>query len=260
MTNGILMEMTVEEVEAFDPEVVVFAIGSVEAHGPHLPYGTDYYAGDAVVRRAVVLANQADARVLMYPTLPISNNVNAKRRPFVCRIRVQTLMRMLLDILTAIAADGVRKIVLWDAHGGNTDTIRATLRAFHDTQPIDGGVFVCKTYVPPHVFQAARVTHPSCHAGEAETARMMHLHPDLVKADKRANFPFGRLAVDALDSPNVYFVRPWHRCVPASAGGETREATAEMGEKLVEGAAEYLADLLVQLARAPWTEAFPYEA
>ena len=260
MSNGILMEMTVEEVEAFNPEVVVFAVGSVEAHGPHLPYGTDAYAGDAVVRRAVVLANGQNARALMYPTLPISNNVNAKRRPFVCRIRVQTLMQVLLDILAAVAADGVRKIVIWNAHGGNTDTLRATLRAFHDTQPIDGGVFACMTYVPAEHVRAAGVTHPSCHAGEAETARMMHLHPDLVKADRLADFPFGKVAVDALDSPNVYFVRPWHRCVPASAGGETRAATAEMGRKLVEGAAEYLADLLVQLARAPWSEAFPYQA
>jgi len=260
MSSGILMEMTVEEVEAFGPEVVVFAVGSVEAHGPHLPYGTDYYAGDAVVRRAVELANRQDARALMYPTLPISNNVNAKRRPFVCRIGVRTLMQTVLDILAAIAEDGVRKIVLWDAHGGNTDTLRATLRAFHDTQPVDGGVFVCMTYVPPEVFQAAGLAHPSCHGGEAETARMMHLHPHLVRNDKLADFPFGKLAVDALESSNVYFVKPWHRCVPASAGGETREATAELGQRLVEGAAGYLADLLVQLARAPWSEAFPYEA
>jgi len=40
VSSGILMEMTVEEVEAFNTEVVVIGVGSTEPHGPHLPYGT----------------------------------------------------------------------------------------------------------------------------------------------------------------------------------------------------------------------------
>ncbi|MHC4716570.1 MAG: creatininase family protein [Planctomycetota bacterium] len=259
MSDGILMEMTVEDVEAFDPDVVVLGVGSTEAHGPHLPYGTDYYATDATVRRGVELANQRGARALMYPTLAIGNNVNCKARPFVCRIGVQTLMQVLLDVMTAVTADGVRKIVLWNGHGGNTDAIHATLRAFADGQPVDGGAFACVASTPGEVIRDAGVTHSSCHGGESETARMMHLHPNLVRTDKLDNFPFGRLAVDALDAPSVYFVRPWHRVVPASAGGETRESKAEVGKRMFEGAAEYLADLLVGLSKAPWSDAFPYE-
>ena len=98
MWNGILMEMTIEQVRQFRPEVVVLGSGSVEPHGPVLPYGTDYWQCDAVVRRGVLLANQQNARALMYPTLPVGNNVNFKAFPFACRLRVQTLMQMLLDI------------------------------------------------------------------------------------------------------------------------------------------------------------------
>ena len=47
--------------------------------------------------------------------------------------------------------------------------------------------------------------------------------------------------------------------MPASAGGDVRKATPEKGRKLIEGAAEHLADLLVQLSQAEWTDAFPYE-
>ncbi len=82
MPPGILEEMTIEDVKAFDPEVLVWAIGSTEPHGPALPYGTDYWQADADVRSGVVKANQQGARVLMYPTLPIGNNANMKAFPF----------------------------------------------------------------------------------------------------------------------------------------------------------------------------------
>ena len=256
MSSGILMEMTVEEVRAFNAEVVVLGVGSTEPHGPHLPYGTDFYEVDGLLRRAVARANDRGARALLYPTLPISNNVNCKFQPFTCRIRVQTLMNVVLDILQAVTEDGVRKIVIYNGHGGNTDTLHATLRAFADTQPVDGGAFVCLAGSPPE--PADVIEHPSPHGGESETSRMMYLRGDLVKADKLADFPFGELAVEALRSGGHYFVKPWHRVVPASAGGETRQSSAEKGRKVVEAEADGLSELLVQLTQTPWSDAFPY--
>ena len=112
MSPGILEEMTIEDVRAFEPEVVVWGIGSTEPHGPALPYGTDAFQCDTTVRRGVVLANQKGARALMYPTLPISNNANFKSFPFTCRISPRTLMQVVLDVIEALEQDGVRKIVL----------------------------------------------------------------------------------------------------------------------------------------------------
>lgn len=259
MPNGILMEMTVEEVRELRPEVVVLGVGSTEPHGPVLPYGTDYFQCDGVVRRGVEIANGRGARALMYPTLPIGNNVNFKAWPFACRIRVQTLTQVLLDIFSAVSEDAVRKIVVYNGHGGNTDTIRATLRAHVDAHRPNEGAFVCMASCPPELSRPPLVEHPSEHGGESETSQMLHLRPDLVHKDKFDVFPFGKLRVEALSGAGVYFVRPWHRHVPVSAGGDVRQASAEKGRKIVEGAAEHLATLLVQLSQAQWTEAFPFE-
>ena len=57
MADGILAEMTIEDVRQFEPEVVVLAVASTEPHGPALPYGTDFFQGDAVVRRGVICAS-----------------------------------------------------------------------------------------------------------------------------------------------------------------------------------------------------------
>ena len=258
MADGILMEMTIEDVRAFAAEVVVVGVGSVEPHGPALPYGTDFYQCDAVVRRAVEAANRHGARALMYPTLPVGNNVNFQAWPLACRIRVATLINVLLDIFTALEADGIRKVVVHNGHGGNTDAIRAALRAHVDARRPNEGAFVCLASDPPGLHRPPLVEHPSDHGGESETSRMLHLRQELVRREKFDAFPFGRLAVEALDG-GAYFVRPWHRHVPASAGGNVHEATAEKGRQLVDAEASHLAELLVALSRAEWTDSFPYE-
>ncbi len=261
MSNGILMEMTIEDVRAFGPEVVAIGIGSVEPHGPVLPYGTDHWQCDAVVRRAVILANEQDARVLMYPTLPIGNNVNFKAFPFACRIGVQTLMHVILDIISALEEDGIRKIALFDGHGGNTDTIRATMRAHVGRNRPGEGAFVCLVSYPSALSKPPLVEDVSDHGGESETSRMLHLREDLVRKDKFDVFPWGQKpAVEALAGEGVYFVKPWHLHIPASAGGDVRKASAEKGKGLIDGAAEHLGRLLVQLSKTPWSETFPYES
>jgi len=255
MNPGILEEMTIEQIRAFRPEVVAWAIGSTEPHGPVLPYGTDAFQADAVVRRAVIRANGRGARALMYPTLPIGNNANFKAFPFACRISPQTLMQVVLDVLEALEDDGIRKVALFNGHGGNTDALRAALRAHAHARKPGEGAFVCMaSYVrPPGVIE-----HPSDHGGEAEVSAIMHLRGELVRADKLGVFPTGVLAVEALGEPGVYFVRPWHLHVPASAGGDVRRSSAEKGEKLIDHSADRLAELLVQLSAAEWTASFPY--
>jgi creatinine amidohydrolase len=257
MNPGILDEMTIEDVRAFNTEVVVWAIASTEPHGPVLPYGTDHLQCDAAVRAGVILANQRGARALQYPTMPIGCNANFKGFPFACRIAPQTLIQVVLDVIEALEEDGIRKIVLVDGHGGNTEMMRAALRAHaHRHRPGDGSAFVCITRGSA---PQGLIAHPSDHGGESEVSRMLHVRPDLVHKEKFGVFPWGELAVEALKDPHVIFVRPWHLYVPAAAGGDVREATEEKGRKLIEHSAEYLANLLVELTKAKFTDTFPYK-
>ena len=260
MVSGILSEMTMDDVRELKPEVVVLGVASTEPHGPILPYGTDFYQCDAVCRRAVVRANETGGRVLMYPTLPVGNNVNFKAFPFACRIGVRTLMRVVLDIIEALEEDGIRKIVIVSGHGGNTDALRATLREHFDRAPAERRAFVCLAggMAPKELSKV--IEEPSPHGGESETARMMHLHPDLVRADKLQNLPVAETLAEFPDDANITFVRPWYLYVPMGGGGETRKATAEKGRKVIEGSAEGLAGFLVKLSNVPWNPNFPYPA
>jgi creatinine amidohydrolase len=254
--------MTRDDVERLDPEVVLFGVGSTEPHGPHLPYGTDVYQTEGVCRRAVTRANERGAQALMYPTLPIGNNVNFKAYPFACRIGVRTLMNVVLDVIEAIEAEGVRKVVIVNGHGGNTDTLRATLREHAGRHGPGEGAFVCLTKTTDAIPDetADRIEHHSEHAGESETSRMLFLRPDLVREDEFAEFEIRDPVIDELATDDVSFVPPWHAYMPESAGGETRASSAEKGEAFVEDAADFVADLLVALDEAETDELFPYAA
>jgi creatinine amidohydrolase len=260
MNTGILEEMNMDEVRKFKPEVVLWGIGSTEPHGPIITYGSDYFQCDGLCRRATVLANKKKARVLMYPTQPIGNNVNFKPFPFACRMRVRTLMLLILDVIEALEEDGIRKIVLVDGHGGNTDSIRAVLREHFDRTDPDRRAFVCMTRGMPTAAAVRAIKHPSDHGGEGETSRNMYLRPDLVRTDKLRNLPFGKPFVKSIAEGKVHFVRPWHLYVPMGGGGETREASPAKGKALVETGAKGLADFLVELSQAPWNPNFPYPA
>jgi creatinine amidohydrolase len=252
--SGLLEEMTLDARRSFDPQIVVLPLGSVEPHGPHLPLGTDIFQVTSLCRRAVSLANEEDAKVLLYPTLPITTNVNMRKIPFALRIGVRTLMQLLIDIASQCYEDGIRKVVIVNGHGGNPAIIEAALR---EIAGMDDMPFVCMTrgFLPEGV--ANPIEHPSDHAGESETSRMLAIRPDLVHTDKLANNPFGRLAVPLL--AQCTFVRPWHLYMPETAGGETRHSSAEKGRRLNEGLAQGLAQFLVQLSQTPYSERFPYE-
>lgn len=251
---GLLEEMTVEEVRRFAPEVVVLPLGSTEPHGPHLPYGTDTYQVTRLCRLAVEQANEKGGKVLLYPTLPITNNANFRAFPFALRISIRTLTTVIIDIVTQCKEDGIRKIVIVNGHGGNPAAIDAALR---EIAGMDDMPFVCsasgltpKDFVNP-------IEHPSDHGGESETSRMMWIRPDLVRQDELTDNPFGKLRISTLS--RAHFVRPWHLYVPASAGGETRKSSAEKGKALIEANAQGLADMLVELSQASYDENFPYE-
>ena len=251
--SGILEEMTIDDVRAFKPQVVVLPLGSTEPHGRHLPYGTDTLQVTDVCRVGVIGANAKGARALLYPALPITNNVNFRKFPFACRIGVRTLMSVIVDIVTQCKEDGVMKVVIVNGHGGNTGAIPAVLR---EIAGMDGMPFVCAVDGLLGPDFKSPIQHPSDHAGESETSRMMHLRPDLVRTDKLRNNPFGKSRIPALKHAN--FVRPWHLYLPVSAGGETRTSTALKGNALHAEMSKNLAELLVQLSSAKLDKNFPY--
>src|ERR1035437_6866766 len=137
--DGVLEEMTIDEIRAMRPEVVVWPLGSTEPHGPHLPTGTDNFQTTALCRAGVAEANRRGARALLYPTLPITNNANMRKIPFALRMGVRTLMQVVIDVMMQCKDDGIRKVVIVNGHGGSPPALQAVMR---EMSGMDGMPFV----------------------------------------------------------------------------------------------------------------------
>jgi len=152
--------------------------------------------------------------------------------------------------------EGVKKVVLFNGHGGNPDVLRAFQR---DAMKQDGP-FIAMVNIYEIVPDAEQrlITHPSDHAGEWETSLMLACRPDLVRPDRFADNPPAPLKVDCLTRQPTHFVRPWHLYLPRSAGGDCRLSTAEKGSAIQAAATNQLAGFLKDLSDAPWSPTFPY--
>lgn len=258
MRPGVLETMTITDVAAFRPKVVVIPLGSTEPHGPHLPYGTDTITAASVAKQAVLRANENGARVLLLPALPIGNNVNFKKFPFACRISVRTLMSIIGDLVNFAVEEGVRKIVFVNGHGGNIAAINAALREVFDrfqeeifVCAVDTGVGAGETY--QRLFKDG-----SPHAGDHETCQIMHLAGDLVNRAALAPQPMHSPLLHSLKDGSCSWVKAWHRLMPSSSGGRPDAATPEKGEEFFNAGVQGLANLLLELNNAPWVPGFPY--
>jgi len=258
LSSGLLETMTITEVRSFQPEVMVIPLGSTEPHGPHLPYGTDTMLADGLTREAVELANAQNARVLRLPPLPFGNNVNFKDFPFACRLRVETLMAVIVDLVTFAVEEGVKKIVIVNCHGGNDATVNSALRSLFDRFQNTAFVGACGFGAFSENLYRELFFDGSPHAGDFETSVMMHYQPALVRDGERRpatmNFPI----LEALASGRISSVRNWAQLMPESCGGRPDEATAEKGRRFAQTDAAGLAAFLVTLSRSPWHSGFPY--
>ena len=248
--------MTIDDVRDLSPNVCVFPIGSTEPHGRALPYGTDSFQVESTSYGGTRRANEMGGRVLCFPTQRVSLNNNFRQFPFACRMQVPTFMALLKDLVEMCEAEGVRRFVFVNGHGGNPDVIRAVQR---DLAAKDG-IFTCLISTTQCASDEALAVweHRSDHAGEEETSQVMHLRPDLVREDKITDNPRHAPTVETINEFAVDFVRPWHLYIPESAGGDARQASAEKGRIVIESAIEGMGRLFSDLSKAPDTETFPY--
>lgn len=257
-TLGALETMRMDEAETFQPEVALLPLGSTEPHGPHLPYGTDSIIGGGVTAEAVRLANQAGARVLLLPLLPYGNNVNFKAFPLACRIGVETLSALLRDLARFTVEEGLSKLVIVNAHGGNADTIKAALRQIYDQW--GDRLFACTC--GPSSFAGAETkelfSDRSPHAGEYETSMVEHLAPALVKKGNAIPRPMRQPLPELFAYGQVDYVTPWHRLMPEACGGRPDQASTLKGAQFFEAATKGMAHFLIELSRAAWHPGFPF--
>ena len=248
-------ELTWEDFTAGDPAswVAVLPVAAVEQHGPHLPLGVDAYIAEAYLAR-VHAELPADLPVVFLPTQVLGQSDEHLAYPGTLTLSVETLLRTLRDIGEGVHRAGGRKVVIITSHGGNWQAVELAARDLR----VSLGMFAVSTSwhrlgYPAGLFAEDERIH-GIHAGEIETALMLAARPDLVRAEKAADFPsMGRAMSD--EFRHLQLARPagfgWmtQDINPAGAVGNAAAATAEKGEAALAHGAHAFIELLAEIAR-----------
>ena len=156
-------------------QVAVLPWGATEAHNYHLPYGTDNIQAEQVAIRAAERAWQQGARAVVLPVVPFGVNTTQLDIKLTLNLNPSTQAAVLGDLVSSLDGQGIHKLVIVNGHGGND--FRQMIR---ELQP-KTRVFLSAINWWSCVDVTQFVEEAGDHAGEAETAAMMHLVPELVR-------------------------------------------------------------------------------
>lgn len=232
-------------------EVAILPWGATEPHNYHLPYATDNYESAAIAERAAQMAWKRGAKVVVLPTVPFGVNTGQLDLKLALNLNPSTQFAVLSDIASAVAGQGLRKLVILNGHGGND--FRQMIR---ELQPrLD--LFVCTI----NWFTCVKLTEyfdePGDHAGEMETSVIMALQPDLHLPLNEAGAGKARkFRVAGLREGWAWAPRKWTKVTSDTGTGNPRAASAEKGERYLAAVTERIAGFLVDLAKADPAEMY----
>lgn len=240
--------------------VAVLPVAAIEQHGPHLPVSVDQTLVDGIVIRSVQHL-PAGLPVLFLPTQQVGKSNEHQRFPGTLSLSAETVIRLWTEIGESVARAGVRKLVLFNSHGGQVSVMDIVARDLRtrcnllvysvNWFDLPLGDAVDGRFTPEeHRF--------GIHAGDIETSMMLALRPQFVEMaqardfrstsqDRAATFPIlgnGRSAKFGWQMQDYN---------PQGAAGNASLATADKGGAVVDAAARQLALLLQEVAQLPLT-------
>ena len=230
-----------------DGAVAVVPMGSIEQHGPHLPVATDTILVDAVAIAGAERAAEADVPVLVTPTAWLGSSPHHMALGGTLTGDVQTLQDGLGDVIEATIDHGFDRVLVVNGHGGNKALVAGIPRILGPEHPtVDVRACTYFELPEPEDVAAVRESDPGGmgHAGEFETALLLHLRPELVDMDAAEPAPSGG-DMFGPSSP----VAGYGEMGGTGVAGEPQLATAAAGAQFFEIATAALADVIEAMGR-----------
>lgn len=242
--------------------IAVLPLGATEQHGPHLPLSVDANLAHSMAQVAAMHL-PADLPALFLPVQRIGYSPEHAAFAGTLSLKADTVMRLWTDIAESVAASGVKKLVLFNTHGGQSSLLDVVARDWRmrlgllvysvswfnlPLQDAEGRDVMTRFSTEEHRF--------GVHGGQMETAMMLALKPRLVRMNKAQHFESSsrqRAARHAILGNGKSAKLAWaaQDLHPDGVAGNAAAATVEDGLALVEAAGRALAALLVEIDQLP---------
>lgn len=241
----ILKELTWKEVKESDYDLAILPWGACEAHNYHLPYGTDIYEADYMVEESARKAYDQGAKVIVLPTLPFGVNTGQTDITLDINLHPSTQHKILDDIIEVLNRQGIKKLLVFNSHGGNT--FKTMLRELGVKYP---EMFLSSCHWFRSVDKDKYFEEKGDHADEMETSIMMYIQPDLVKPlDVAGDGAAKKWRIKGINEGWAWAERRWSQVTADTGIGNPYKSTAEKGQKFVEDVSSKLAELFVDISK-----------
>jgi len=242
--------LTWKQVDALPRErtLLVLPTAAIEQHGHHLPLATDTLINNLLLGKALAQL-PADLPIYALPPVCYGKSNEHIGFPGTLSVSAQTFLAVVRDLGASIAAGGFKKLALYNTHGGNTslvDVLARDLRA----------EFGLRTF---SLFGSGGASHEGVnaqertygfHAGEIETAYLLHATPELVHPGEYTTNYIARVDQPELLKPegsSANFAWLTKDIAPSGVMGDPTGATAENGGRWSNAAATRIAEILVAM-------------
>lgn len=247
---GALRSAEFSELNA-DRTVALWPLGATEQHGPHLPLNVDVLLVEAMVAGALNKL-ESGTPVLVLPTLAVGLSVEHRAFAGTLSLSTTSALQMMRETGESVRRAGVRKLLMFNAHGGHVAAMDLAARELRD-----GGLTVFHTSYEQLPLGSALEAFDAnerrygVHAGEMETSMMLALAPQRVRMDLAQAFASSaqsRVQTHSLLGQG-HSRMGWHAqdLHVSGAVGRAASADAQRGQDLLDAISQQLAHLLRQL-------------
>lgn len=242
----VLAETNWKQVKNEQFKVAILPWGATEAHNYHLPYATDNILAEEVAIEAAGISWKSGAKPIVLPTIPFGVNTGQMDVPLCMNMNTSTQLAVLKDLVQVLDRHQITKLIILNAHGGNN--FKQIIRELSLIYP---KVFICaidwwKVEKADPYFE-----EPGDHAGELETAAVMHLRPELVlPLEEAGDGKAKNYKLKGLKEGWASAQREWTKVTEDTGVGNPKAATSEKGAKFFKKCSETIADFISELDAA----------
>ena len=248
-----LQELTLKETQK-KYKVAILPIGSTEAHGYHVPYGSDAFHSTVIAERVCSEAWKKGSRILLLPTVPYGVQGNTMGFPLTINVQQSVLDSLVTDIIQSLEHHRVMKLLIINGHGGND--FKPLLRTLYGKTKVF--VSLADWWKVGNDVLEKTFENVGEHADELETSVDLALIGHLVHLENAGVGSVRSSKFEAINKGWVAIARPWHLFTKDSTVGDPRKATKAKGEAYVQLVVARLAKYVIDLEKSRMDARFPY--
>lgn len=233
--------------------IAVLPLGATEQHGPHLPPETDWIIAEAMAERLQSKVS-AGFELQVLPVEKVGYSIEHGDAPGTRTLRYNEAIERWIGIGERLADEGCRRLVLLNAHGGNSPLMTVVTTELRVRRKMLAAATSWTRFGYPAEHVSPEEKAIGIHGGLIETSVMLALRPDLVRMEAAEDFA-SRQTEFVQNFRHLRAYGPhafgWMMRDLSKAGvtGNAAAATGEAGEAIIEHSLKGLAELIDDVAR-----------